>query len=163
AVANHWRRPRCVNGLLDTTAWADRRVTTDAAEDVLSGQAADELKGGLALRTRAKYALAHGRVSQAGDFWHQQAERPTDPYELLLVALGCAAQGDAKALEYAEELRPWRPLDAEAVEIHYLWFAQRLDEAMPRLEKLLQDWQQCPWVSDMLVRGTLQLIEKTQF
>jgi hypothetical protein len=66
-------------------------------------------------------------------------------------------------MEYTQQLRSWRPLDAEAVEINYLWFTRRYDEAMPRLIKLLRSWRENPWASDILIRGTLEMIQQTRF
>jgi hypothetical protein len=149
--------------MINVAALPDRRVTTDAVEDVLDEEAAKGLTEGLALRTRAKYALAHGNVTAAGDLWRRQPEPPTDPYELLLVALTRAARRDPSCLEFTQPLRPWRPLDAEAIEVQYLWFNQCFDEAMPRLEKLLQKWHEDPWASDLIVQSTLQMIQKTMF
>ena len=163
ALANHWRRPRCVNGILDAAVLPDRRITSDAVDGVLSEQAGHGLTERLALRTRAKYALSQGQVAAAGDLWSRQSEPPSDPYELLLVALSRAARGDRSVLEFTQQLRRWRPLDAEAIEIHFLWSTRHFDDAMPRLEKLLRKWRDDPWASDIMVRSTLQMIQQTRF
>jgi hypothetical protein len=136
--------PRLQGGNLNAQRVADERMSNLASE----GQWNIEVESDSAAfrtRTRAKSAFGRGEFVAASQAWLQQPEEPDDLTELLLVALGLAQQGDARALPCIERLRAWVPLEADAVEAQLLWRQGRTTEAFVKADRALRGFQSNPW------------------
>ncbi|HTG45599.1 MAG TPA: fused MFS/spermidine synthase, partial [Verrucomicrobiae bacterium] len=163
ARTKKWERPRFIGEPLDELTLLDRRSTEYVVQQIPIGECGPEIPSEVVIRARAKDALLSGDLSKAAELWNSQSKLPSDPYELELVALTLAAQGDKKALPVIEQLRVWRPLDAELIETHYFWRSRQFSEAIPRMERMLMVARTEPWLGDRLLATSLQLIKATHF
>lgn len=98
-----------------------------------------------------------GYPAQALRYWNQLRREPVDLSELMMVAECLADQGDAKALEYVEQLKRIEPSEAIAIEARFLWRQNRFDEAGNAMVKALQSFHTDPWPMRSLMARTLNL------
>ena len=162
AFRRGWNNPAVTNGVLDRERLMDRRSTKLVLDDVPINDL-NQLSTGLAHRTRAKQTFAKGELKSAAQYWKRQSQPPSDPYELLLVALAGAPYQDPEVPKLAEQLRPFRPADADTILVHYYWNGHKIKEALPYLKKVLAAWREAPWVGRHLASSTFDLIELTDF
>jgi len=99
----------------------------------------------------------HGDLSGTLLQWRSQPFQPVNSAELLILAESLADAGTSEAEFYAEQLRAWRPVDADAV-LALLRFRQaRVAESAQLLVRALTGARTDPWTSVELLRRTLAL------
>jgi spermidine synthase len=107
-------------------------------------------------RMEARRAYARGDYRSAVGHWFAQPEEPHCRADLVLLAHSLARLGDPRALDYAQQLRELRPLEADAVLA--IWHTVRR-EAEPALELYLSVFETCrndPWIYPPLLSEVME-------
>jgi spermidine synthase len=114
AVARQQSTPPGLDGALD---W-QRVAELAAARNTRWGIAPAVLRAGdgaFESRVRARLAYSQGNLPAALALWSAQPAGPLCPFDLYLVAESKAEAGSPDAAAYAEQLRAYGPVEAEAV------------------------------------------------
>ena len=149
-------RPLLTGGDLDWARVADERVAFDVSLGLPPSIPADSTSD-----QRARYAALNewisGRYADALASWRRQTSEPRNPVELMVVGVGLAEAGDAKALRTAELLRPLWPAVAHGIVGRYFYRRGSLEEANRLFEASLVAYRTDPWPPPNFMLRTLNL------
>ena len=135
-------RPLLVRGAINWQTWAANRASIGYLDALVSPPSADD---------RARHAAAEafdkGDLTQAAAEWRAHSFPPVNTKELLTVAESLADAGSEAAANYAEQLRPWEPTDADAILARLRYRQGRSDEAVVLLERVFIGCRTDAWPS----------------
>ncbi|HET8799447.1 MAG TPA: fused MFS/spermidine synthase, partial [Thermoanaerobaculia bacterium] len=109
-----------VRGTLDVALVRDARLALIASEAAFPPDMAT-LNPDQQLRVRAYIAHAQGDYEGALRAWVGQRKRPSDPTDLLTFAESYANRADDAVLPYIDELRAYKPAEADYVLARLRW------------------------------------------
>ena len=144
---------------VDWTAVEDRRVsmmTNTGMQSALPAQSSPELQQ----RHAAQAAFLSGNLAGALHSWGQQKSPPRDPVEISMVAMALANKADPRSLPLIERLRPWQPVEADAI-LSLLQFRQKdVTGAVETLVRAFHGYRQDPWpMSDVMYNAMIAMDE----
>ena len=98
-----------------------------------------------------------GEVAAALQQWRTLPFPPTNSRELAAIGESLASGGSDAAWAYAEQLRPWEPVDADAIQAQLAFRLRRFDEAAMLLERAFTTYRRDPWPTVDLLGRTLDV------
>ena len=149
-----------VSGDIDWDLVEDRRITSfvmEGTDPPMPPQRPNEPQSLRDRRYRAA-ALAHllrGNNQGMVDNWARQPRPPEDLTELLFMISALNELADAKAEPLIEQVRPWQPVEADALLAHLRWRQKRGLEAYDAMESCLLGYRRDPWPHMDLMRRTI--------
>jgi spermidine synthase len=149
-----------VSGDLDWDLVEDRRITSfimEGTDPPMPPQRPNESQALRDRRYRAA-ALAHllrGNNQGMVDNWARQPRPPQDLTELLFMISALNELADARAEPLIEQVRPWQPVEADALMAHLRWRQKRGLEAYDAMESALLQFRRDPWAHMDLMRRSI--------
>lgn len=145
-----------VIGAVDVSSVRDQRLSLIASEAAFPPEMGT-LNPDQQLRVRAYIAHAQGDYEGALRAWVGQRSRPTAPTDLLTFAEAYSDRGDDAVLPYTEELRAYKPAEADYIVARLRWRQKRFDEAAAAMRACLLKMQRDPWMMPILQERVLEL------
>ena len=108
-------------------------------------------------RVNALSAFIDGGLADVYAAWNAQPREPKYPVEVAMVAEAFAEAGDARALEFADEMEKWFPAVSQAVRARYLRSQGRLAEAVDELCRVYESLRVDPWPIPLVMERALKL------
>jgi spermidine synthase len=154
-------RPAVPPGSLDWNRVRELRTArTIALQFQLTANVVEDLPADqpdLIQRAQARAAYLADQPAVCRDLWFAQSEEPRQPIDQVMVAEVLARTGDERAPEYAERLRPWQAVSAEAVLARWHHQQGREEEAARHLLASFEAYHRDPWPIAQLMQRTLIL------
>jgi len=100
-------------------------------------------------------AYAAAEFGTAARLWKESRWTPVNSRQLASAAHVLALTGDEEALDFAEQLRPWEPAEADAIAGLLRMHQRRFDEAAPLLVRTLTAYRNDPWPSSAVMESAL--------
>ena len=119
-------------------------------------------------RLLARQAYVAGQLGEAGHWWSQQSQAPTNPVDHLLLVESTIASATSEPSEpMAEEeianllrtLEPFAETEAEALRARWAWQRGDVATALDHLERTFAHCRQDGWFYRPLIRRTLAWVE----
>jgi spermidine synthase len=156
AAVRHYDRPPLVGGSLDWARVEELRTVRAVAEGLAPAMptSADQA---LHQRILARQAYASGNLGEARQHWLSQSDAPKGPMDITLVAEVLAAAADPRAVDYIEQLRPYQPVEVEALLALWHSAAQRSTEAVDHLIAAFRAYREFPWAHRMVLNRSIAL------
>ncbi|HEX2834093.1 MAG TPA: fused MFS/spermidine synthase [Thermoanaerobaculia bacterium] len=145
-----------VAGAVNVTSVRDQRLSLIASEAAFPPEMGT-LNPDQQLRVRAYIAHAQGDYEGALRAWVGQRSRPTAPTDLLTFAESYSDRGDDAVLPYTQELRAYKPAEADYVVARLRWRQKRFDEAAAAMRACLLKMQRDAWMMPILQERVLEL------
>jgi len=92
--------------------------------------------------------------------WQNQKRKPAYPVEMAMLAEAMAAKGRREALEIADRLKSFFPVDANAIKARYYWVSQDHKKALASLKESFELWRSYPWIFKQVMGRALILSMK---
>ena len=149
-----------VSGDIDWDLVEDRRITSfvmEGTDPPMPPQRPNEPEALRHRRFRAA-ALAHllrGNNQGMVDNWARQPRPPQDLTELLFMISALNELSDARAEPLIDQVRPWQPIEADALMAHLRWRQKRGLEAYDAMESALLGFRRDPWAHMDLMRRSI--------
>jgi hypothetical protein len=145
--------PASIQGTLQPERLRELRAIRALAEGKF-GDVPTWATGDVRLRCEARAAFVQGGMPAVVAAWQQQAQPPTNPMDLLMVAEATASVGGAGWEPLAARLAPVQPVESALVAAAGLTARGEDNRARQRLLAGIQGAQQDPWTHNpTLVRG----------
>ncbi len=145
-----------LTGAFDVGAVRDSRLALIASEAAFPPDMGT-LDPDQQMRVRAYIAHAQGDYEGALRAWVGQRKRPTDPTDLLTFAESYANRGDEAVVPYTEELRAYKPAEADYVLARLRFKQGKPQEAAAALRRSFVFMQRDPWSMPFLYGRVLEL------
>jgi spermidine synthase len=126
-------RPSSLVGDIDWDRARDEWIAFRTAENDAEGNV-DDLTADRQASAKALSQYLDGTLSSALDSWNSQPREPRNPTELAVVGDLFANAADPSALTYIDQLRPFQPVEADAILGRLLVRQGKLDEGASALE-----------------------------
>jgi MFS family permease len=149
-------RPPIVNGELDEARFDAERVNVLMGGFPV-GWIDSYVTVGLQARARAFELHRELNYPRALEAWRQQELETETPAELTVVAESAAHTGDEQARGYIEQLREFRPIEADIMYARLLLTEGRSEEAARVLERAYIGYRADPWPSPLVVYRSIGL------
>ncbi|MET0594251.1 MAG: fused MFS/spermidine synthase [Polyangiaceae bacterium] len=110
-------------------------------------------------RRHRAIAIAHfmeGRPREAAVEWRQQPREPVGPTELVVVAESLADTGDDLARTYVDRLRPYQPVEADAILARLFLRQGQFTQAAEALRVAFEAYREDPWPWPLVMEHALQ-------
>ena len=108
-------------------------------------------------RVRHSVALAYDKLPSVLSEWRAHSFPPMNSQELVIIAEALADGGSVAAEAYAEQLRPWEAVEADAVLARLRWKQARPAEAAQLLVRVFHGCRTDPWPTDELLGHSLDM------
>jgi hypothetical protein len=144
AQSRNEHQPLGLERELDWNEVEDERVRFrlfEGAETAIT----DRMSRDQRVRVTAYSHFLAGRFREAMDAWRSQPHDPSGRAELAMVALALADGGDDAAVAYVDRLRPFQPLEADAIMGRLRLRQGKLDEAVRALTSAFVGYRRDPW------------------
>ncbi|HUJ15154.1 MAG TPA: fused MFS/spermidine synthase [Thermoanaerobaculia bacterium] len=145
-------RPAPAHGVFNWQAWAANRASLSYVDELVSPPSEDDRA-----RHRVAVAFDNGELAQVAAEWRAHPFPAANSNELLAIAESLADSGSEAAAAYAEQLRAWEPIDADAVLARLRYRERRLDEATALLERVFAACRNDPWAAVDTIGRSLDL------
>ncbi|HEX7831771.1 MAG TPA: fused MFS/spermidine synthase [Thermoanaerobaculia bacterium] len=145
-----------VSGTVNVGLVRDQRLSLIASEAAYPPDLAT-LNPDQQMRVRAYIAHAQGDYEGALRAWVGQRTRPTQPTDLLTFAESYANRAEEAVVPYIDELRAYKPAEADYVLARLRWKQKRYPEAAAALRECLVRMRTDPWSMPMLYGRVLEL------
>jgi len=145
-----------LNGPVDVGAVRDQRLELIASEAAFPPDVRT-LNPDQQMRVRAYVAHVESDYEAALRGWVAQRKRPTDPTDLLTFAESYANRGDDTVVPYINELRAYKPSEADYVLARLRLKQGKTQEAAEALARAFNWMQRYPWTMAILYDRALEL------
>ena len=152
ARARRADKPLRLRGTVDWNA-VDANRASVAYVDQLPNGASNELL----IRHRAATSYANGDLNAVVNEWRAHPFPPLNTGELTMIAEALADAGSGSAEAYAEQLRPWRPADADAIVGRLRYRQARIPESAALLARAFIATRKTPWSTQHTIERALSL------
>ena len=145
-------RPFVVRGSVDWSAVGANRSSIEWVNAVPANPSQDDL-------SRHRVATKYRESSLTGVWaeWHTRRWQPVNSGELAIVGEAVADTGSEDAVALAERLRPWQPVEADAILARLRMRQGRVADAVPLLERAFMGCRRDPWPTVDLIGRALDL------
>ncbi len=151
AAAGHldWKRVRALRAARAIAQQS--QISANITEDLPTDEPA------LIQQAQARAAYLADQPALCRDLWFGQDEEPSHPIDQIMVAEVLARTGDDRTPEYAELLRSWQPVSAEAILARWHYVQGRKAVAADHLLAAFDAYRIDPWPILPLMQRTLIL------
>jgi spermidine synthase len=152
ARARHADRPLLLRGSVDWNV-----VNAHRASITYVNQVPDNPSPEIQARHRAAMAFDDGNLTGVVNEWRAHPFPPLNTGELTMIAEALAEAGSGSAEGYANQLRPWRPADADFIVARMCFRQHRLAESAGALVRAFVAARRTPWTTQRTMERGLGL------
>ena len=144
--------PARLRGAIDWAAVAANRSSIDYVNFTPRNPTADDLS-----RHRAAGHYGDGALTSVYNEWKAHKWQPVNSAELVMIGEALADVGSEDAAGYAEQLRVWQPVDADAIMARLRVRQRRMPEAIALLARVFIACRRDPWPTVDVIGRSLDL------
>jgi hypothetical protein len=144
-----------VGGEVDWERVVDERANLSTLDSAAprSVRAHNEAQGH---RINARIRYVEANLAEVVAEWRSQDREPSGPLELAMVGEAWAETASAEALDAAERLRAFEPVEADAIVARLLYRQGKLEESVRALEACFEGARRDPWGANVIMYRALQ-------